>query len=208
MLFGGKDIINRWRFRRDVLRISDRDFSIISSNCVGGRIYETLGLHYLSPTVGLYFYPACFVKFAMNLKYYLTIKPKLILNSRYRQNATYPIAELDDLEIHFLHYHNGKEAINKWLRKSDRVNLNNIFVPMTDRDGFTRSSAAAFDLIPFRNKVLFAANDWPCSSTILFPKFRNQKCVGDLYSNYQYFPGIFSFSDWIGMAEKIQDFGE
>lgn len=194
--------INRWRFRRDVARISNRSFTIISSNCVGGRIYEILGIPYLTPTVGLFFYPECYIKFLMNLNHYLTATPKLVRYSRYKKDITYPIAELDDIEIHFLHAKSGEDAIFKWLRRAERVNYSNIFVTMTDRDGFSAPAAEAFDHLPFKNKVLFTSQQRLITSSILIPRYSDQEFVGDLYSNYQDFVGSFSFSDWIDAADK------
>lgn len=203
MFFAPLNSIRRWQFRHDVRRISEPNFSIISSNCLGGRIYETLGRPYLTPTVGLYFYPKCFTKFVGNLRHYLSITPRLVRHSRYVNDITYPVAELDDIEVHFLHYANGDEAIDKWLRRCERVNYANVFLTMTDRDGFSQSSAEAYDLAPFQNKVLFAAQQWPIASTVLIPRYKNQNCVGDLYSNYHEFVGTFSFATWIENAQRM-----
>lgn len=38
-------------------RLKNKDFSIISRNCIGGVMYHDLGLKCTSPTVNLFFYP-------------------------------------------------------------------------------------------------------------------------------------------------------
>ena len=46
--------------RRKYLR--NTDFSIICNNCWAGYVYRRFGLPYLTPTVGLYFFPEDFLK--------------------------------------------------------------------------------------------------------------------------------------------------
>ena len=52
------------------LDLKNYDFTIISSNCIGGVISHKLGLRFMSPTVNLFIEPSSFVKFCKNLTYY------------------------------------------------------------------------------------------------------------------------------------------
>ena len=52
------------------LDLKNSDFTIISSNCLGGVISHKLGLKFMSPTVNLFIEPSSFVKFCKNLPFY------------------------------------------------------------------------------------------------------------------------------------------
>ena len=79
--------------------LKNKDFTIISSNCVGGIIYHDLGLPFLTPTVNLSFDMNDFVKFVSNLKYYID-KDLIKLDT----NKEYPIGVIEDIKINFIHY--------------------------------------------------------------------------------------------------------
>ena len=59
-------------------KLLDKDITIISNNCWGGHVYRYLGIKYLSPTVGLYFFANDYVKFCEDLKYYISQELKFI----------------------------------------------------------------------------------------------------------------------------------
>lgn len=40
-----------------------KSFTILSNNCWGGHVYRYFSLPYLTPTIGLYFYPDDYLKF-------------------------------------------------------------------------------------------------------------------------------------------------
>ena len=107
---------------------------------MGGGIYQELKLPYLTPTIGLYFYPEDYILFLQDLKYYTT-EAKLTFTgySKYKDNTkkhSYPIGLLDGkIEIHFLHYKSTEEAFTKWERGKKKINWDNLFVKMDDRDG-------------------------------------------------------------------------
>lgn len=101
----------------------------------------------------------------------------------------YPVGKLDDLTIHFMHYHSEQEAANKWVERTKRINLDNLFVMMTDRDGCTYQDLQEFDRLPFANKVVFTHKPYPeLKSAFYIEGFENQTQVGDL----------FEFSGWDG----------
>lgn len=54
------------------LRLRNKDFSVISRDCVGGVLLHELGVRFDSPTVNLYLTSENFVKFCKYLKFYLS----------------------------------------------------------------------------------------------------------------------------------------
>jgi uncharacterized protein (DUF1919 family) len=95
----------------------------------------------------------------------------------------YPIGVLGgDIEIHFLHYKSNEEAAEKWYRRRQRINYDNLFISFSDSEGYDLEELYKFDSIPF-SKVFFSAKKIKgISSLILLKKFRNQKHIGDIYT--------------------------
>ena len=167
--------------------------SIISNNCFAGKIYQDLKYKYTSPTEGLFFYYPDYIVFLKNLRHYLTeAKLTFTRNSRYlianerrkESGNMYPIGLLDgNIEIHFLHYHTEEEAAEKCLRRTSRVNFDDIWIIGSERDLCTDSDIRAFDELSFHNKVFFSSKDYPDLYTICFMKeFQRQGEVEQPYA--------------------------
>jgi len=60
------------QFSKKLLRsqLKNRNFTIVSNNCWGGEVYRGFGLPYQTPFVGLFLFPACYIKLLKNLKNY------------------------------------------------------------------------------------------------------------------------------------------
>lgn len=145
-------------------RIGKQNFSIIANNCWAGRAYQYLGMPYLSPTVGLYFFAEEYIKFVMNLRYYLSLDLQFIpakdsryheeLRMRNKNRPTVPIGILDDVEIVFLHYKSEEEAKSKWNRRLRRINYDDIILKFSNMNLCTDMHILKFDTLPFQNKFM------------------------------------------------------
>ncbi|QCJ44758.1 DUF1919 domain-containing protein [Bacillus sp. S3] len=164
--------------KRNNIKLTNSDFSLLASNCIGAFILHDLNLRFNSPTVNLFMYPSDFIKYVSNLKHYSN--SKLIFKKG--ENTSYPIAWLDDVEIHFMHYKNEVEAKQKWLERTKRINFDNIFIMMTDRDGCTIKDLINFDQLPYKNKVVFTHKPYPEIKSAYYIKgFESQGSVGELF---------------------------
>lgn len=135
-------------------RLKNEKFSIISSNCVGGIITHELGQRFNSPTINLYFNPDDFLKFAKDMQYYL-FECQLMQDMKKTNERGYPVGRLDDITIYFVHYSSFQSAKNKWEERIERINWNNMYFIMTQRDGCTKEQIIEFDRLPYKNKVSF-----------------------------------------------------
>lgn len=190
--------------KRLVSQVIDKDFTIISNNCWGGGIYEDLNLQYRTPTVGLYFFSACYVKFVSDLQGYLSYPLGFITASKYdkankiRERLPYPIGILNnEIEIHFLHYHTRREALEKWNKRKSRINAKNVFLSFTDNEGYTADQLEHFDKLPYP-KVFFSAQELSyIKSSVQLKKFIGQPTVGDIYSNKWDYRNDFDVAAWL-----------
>ena len=168
-------------------RLQNHGMSVLSSNCVGAFILHDLNEPFNSPFVNLFIKPRDFIRYLQNMSHYhqqtLVFKPS---------DKAYTIGWLDDIPIHFMHYHSEQEAQEKWENRLKRVNLDNLFIMMTDKDspqGMIEEELEAFDRLPFKNKVVFTHKPYPhLKSAFYIRGFEQDDQVGDL----------FAFSGWNG----------
>lgn len=76
-------------------KLKNSDFTIISSNCVGGVIYHDLGLQFKSPTINLWFKPKDYLKFLSDLDKYLEME----LSEETDKDVDYPVGLLGDIFV-------------------------------------------------------------------------------------------------------------
>lgn len=179
-------------------KLKNKNFSLISSNCNGTFILKDLNLKYNTPFVNLWLYPKDFIKFISNIDYYSNLELQLENN----ENYPYPVGILNDIKIYFQHYSNKKEAKEKWEKRIKRINKNNLFILMTDRDGATKEDLIAFDNLPFKNKIVLTNKKYDdIKSSIYISGFEKENCVGNCYE-YKNFLSIkrryetFDFVKW------------
>ena len=171
--------------------IKSRDFTIIASNCTGTLPYRFIGMEYLTPTVNLFFHAPCYLKFATHLDHYLAQPLRFIPESRYEngrrahaEHGFYPIGVLDDIEIHFMHYSDAGDAAEKWNRRKQRINRNNLIYAFTDQNDCTPEIMQAFDRLPGRKLMLTARPSPWISSAVTVPHWHGQTEIGDVYTRY------------------------
>ena len=135
--------------------LNNTDFTIISNNCWGGVCYEWFDLPKQSPTVGMYFFANEYIHFLANLKDLLMLDLEIVsskeskyyseLISRGQNNVL--IGKLGDIEMTLLHYHDAKIAKEKWKRRVDRINWNNMIYKFSYMNGCTDSHVHAYEEI-------------------------------------------------------------
>ena len=80
------------------LRLTNKDFTIISQNCIGGMVSHDLGVQFKSPTVDLYMNAPDFLCFLENLRQYTSMNLEF-----FNSSFPYPTAKLGELTLHFVH---------------------------------------------------------------------------------------------------------
>jgi uncharacterized protein (DUF1919 family) len=197
----------KWRFgnllrpfvtRKYKNRLTNKTFSILSSNCIGGYISHDLGLRFNSPTVNLYISTEDFVKFISNIKEYLD-KDLIFDNSNHIK--PYPIGILNDIKIHFVHYKSFLDAKNKWDIRKKRINYSNLFIILTDRDGYNNSLLEKIMKINYP-LVLFTSHKPKYNFEVYLDCYKNKDSIGEIYRYYGFsgkriYEKFFNFVDWI-----------
>lgn len=144
--------------------LKNHDFTIISSNCIGGVIYHDLNQRFDSPTINLWFKAPDFMKLLKDLHYYME-KVQLREDQEKNPEYDYPIGLLGDgekqIKIYFMHYPDFKTAKAKWDERKQRIHYDNLYIIMTDRDGTTKAMLEDFDKLPYEHKVVLTGVPYP-----------------------------------------------
>ena len=164
-------IINRLVRSYERTRLRAQELVVVSNNCWGFEIYQTLERGYNTPFVGLYLYPKDYLKLLANFERLHEEQLSFQKSSRHLEGELdYPVGVLfDDVEIHFLHYEDEGEAQAKWLRRLKRMTESldggaKLLFKFCDRDGGTKEDLEAFHEVPVvRNnfRVSFGCESLP-----------------------------------------------
>lgn len=136
----------------DKKRLHNENFTLFSTNCIGGVIYHNLKLRFLSPTINLWISPKDYIKLLKDPQKYFFDSD---MHEIRIENIDYPVGRLNDIIVYGQHYDNFNELKYKWNERKKRINWDNIFVFMIERDGCTYQDLLDFDRLPYKNKVVF-----------------------------------------------------
>ena len=154
--------------------LKNRDFTILSCNCAAGIIYHRYNHPFLSPTINLWIEQNDFLKFVSDLDHYLAQDLKFI-----QTDAGYPVAECGDIIIWFNHYTSEEDARQKWESRKKRVNRDNLFILMSERDGIGREDILKLGEVPCRNRVIFTSHKYEDIPYACFlPPYKGEDEVG------------------------------
>lgn len=189
---------------KNCAKLNNTDFTIISNNCWAGICYEYFGLPKNSPTVGTFIYASDYIKLISNLRYYMSLKIKMISpqeSSHYEElkranHQDTPIGKLDDVEIVFLHYNDKEIAQEKWNRRVERINWNNLIFKFSYMCNCTDQQIEDFSRISGIKKFCFVPKNFDdMTDLILHPSRINS--LSDLGDD------TFEFNKYIDVIELI-----
>ena len=91
------------------------------------------------------------------------------------------LGKLNDIMVRVGHYNSFSEAQEAWKRRAQRVNMDNVYVIMTDKDGCTYGHLKRFEELPYKNKVIFTHKKYEeFRSAYYIPGFEDDGEVGIL----------------------------
>lgn len=163
------------------------DFTIISNNCWAGLVYQSYGIPYKTPTVGLYFMAEDYIKFVSALREYLETRLEFIAprDSKYNEllkldnmARQHPIGLLGDVEIMFLHYASEAEAEEKWKRRTRKINWDRTLVKFNDQNLCSGENIARFDSLDIGPRVCLTAKEYAgLASAVYIPSAEGQPYI-------------------------------
>lgn len=159
--------------------LTNSNFTVISSNCIGCCMLHDLGQPFNSPFVNLFLNGSDFIKYLKNMEYY---NSQELCEGEHSEK--YPIGYLKDIKIYFAHYKNFEEAKNCWYRRLKRINYSNMYIIHTDRNSSNQEQELKeFDALPYKHKVVFTHLQMPdIKSSYYIKGFENDAQIGQLTS--------------------------
>ncbi len=206
-----------WNYRRKRLekkwqkRLKDKEFTLITQNCIGGVIYSDLGMEFTSPTINMFIEDENFVKLVENLEHYMSIKPVKVTDcyaDPVDPSIEYPIIKIDDIKINCLHYKDCQQAIEDWERRKKRIYWKKILVIANSWNLHeNKKLIERIGRIPYK-KIIFTYKDYhkkyciPLKGSIWKVDARgivrpNLTDYMPKNSIYRYFEKLFDFVDYI-----------
>ncbi len=180
-------------------RLTNRQISLIASNCNGCVILHDLGLRFDSPFVNLWLFPGDFIKLCERLDYYMGLDLRFINE----EGIDYPVGVLDDIKIYFQHYSSNDDAASNWNRRKARINYDKLFIMFSERDGCTYEDLKNFDKLKFVNKVAFTHREYQeITSAVYIPGFEDKDEVGTLTA----FKSKLSFKRYLDSFDYVKWF--
>ncbi len=177
--------------RASRLGLRQKSFTIVSNNCWGTFIYKKFDLPYQSPFINALIYASDYIRLLENfspeiLKDLSFIKPEQSkhldeMKSRGYDKESFPIGVIgDNIEIHFLHYKEEEDALNKWNARLKRIDYDHLIFKFSDSERCDQSLIERFDALPFKNKICFSAKSFPeLKSVVTLKYFKGKEGVID-----------------------------
>ncbi len=148
--FKNNHLLNFRRNNHNLSIIDKNEISIVCNNCVGGIIYNRLGLKFCSPFINLWIGEIDYLKLLNALDKYLerTIEP--LCFTRDSNGKKYPVCRCDDINLNCAHYKDYKEVIDAWDRRKKRFYKDNcVYIFVTN----SKKNISKFLKIPYENKI-------------------------------------------------------
>ena len=202
-------IISKWNplaiRRRKNLRkeLKNTTATFLCPNCIGGILFHDLGLQFRSPTVNLMMLQTDFAKFVLALDKYLDMD----LIPYHSEEHSCPCGKLGDLTIHFTHYKSFQEGAEKWAQRAHRIDWDNLFIFLMERDGLTYEQIKSLASVKARGLVVFTAHPYPDIPYALYiPQYASDGQVGNILEKVGWKDGrayetYFDFVKWFNEAD-------
>ncbi|WP_156010083.1 DUF1919 domain-containing protein [Streptococcus ruminantium] len=181
-------------------RLRNKKFTIICDNCWAGKVYQELGLPYQTPFVGMFIFSPDYIKLLKNLEHYLRFggaSLKFVKQSKYISdfNQAYPLALLDDIELHFLHYKSEEEAAEKWQRRLARIHWDNLYFKFNDNDQCNYDLMKEFEKLPYKSKVIFSSKNYEDLPSLVH--FKSKEKEGHVGIDLKIYHRYFNVVNWL-----------
>lgn len=164
-------------------RLKNRNFSVLSQNCVGCVMLHDLGQPFNSPTVNLYMSSPDYIVFLEKPTDFIGQKLTFVeSDKRYPKGLLFyeDGGEKKSISLYFPHDNDTEKIQNDWLRRSKRVNYDNLYIIATDRDGLTKEIMERFSKLPYKHKILLSSK--PYSEFSFVQYFKQYKDLDQLTS--------------------------
>lgn len=203
------NVFKNLRIKKMREKLENREVTFLTPNCIGGILFHDLGLKFLSPTVNLMMTQTDFLEFVLHMDDYLNGTFTFIKHKEHKCPCAYLSSDNLDKEILvvFTHYDNEEQALDKWNSRKERMNNDNIFVFIEERDGLTKKDIEKLSELKVRGVVAFTCNEYKdIPYAVYLPKYHKSGEVGNILKKNHITGGreyekAFNFVKWFNEAD-------
>ena len=76
-------------------------------------------------------------------------------------DCSFPVGKINDIFLYGVHYSSFDMLKKKWDERKKRINWDNVYIMMSERDGCSYDDLVDFDLLPYKHKVCFVHKNMP-----------------------------------------------
>lgn len=187
-----------------------KKFTVIANNCWGGEVYRLMNQEYNTPFIGLFLFGPDFLKLLEDFDNLITKPIRFTNESKWMTSKpTYPVGLIDDIEIHFLHYKDENEALDKWSKRLERMleleDKDNYYFKICDRDLSSDEVLNKFHLLPFKNKISFGLNSIENNKNHIIISERENNSVPDGVKLFHVTNNYVDLEKWITTGTLIKN---
>ena len=164
-------------------KLKNQNFSIFSQNCIGCVMLHDLGQPFNSPTVNLYMSSPDYITFLEHPTEFIGQKLTFVeSDKRYPKGVLFynVNGEKKSISLYFPHDNDIEKIQGDWMRRSKRVNYDNLYIIATDRDGLSYDILERFSKLPYEHKILLSSKQYPEYSFVQY--FKQYKELDQLTS--------------------------
>lgn len=103
------------------------------------------------------------------------------------------------IHVYFLHYQSFEEGVSAWKRRARRIQWNNIFVVLSEKDGCTKMCLEEFEHLSYESKVALTHVEYPDITCGFYVKgYENCNELGNIM-DFKGFWGqkVYDQFDWV-----------
>lgn len=209
----GVKLINKRKYNSYVENVQERSkdlppFTLLTSDCMAGLIYHTMGRQFLSPTINMSIKDSDFLKLLSDFEYYF------IHDIEFVDSSHYPIGYIGDgekrIKISFEHFKTNEAAREKWYSRKERI-TNNIYVVVADQNLSDEQISVFKSLdshLAVKRKIMFTWNPEHADNKEIFcvkqygrDRIKNwSKMRRDGFRDYEVF---FDYIAWLKMENSF-----
>lgn len=159
--------------------IKNKEISIITNNCLGGKLAHDFGLALNSPVINMQMSPRDFIRFCDRMDDYLRYpleevkeidqKCRKIFESLGGEEINFPVARIGDVYLYLQHYKTFEEAYYAWERRKPRIQKECFYILTVKVDGQSEN-IRDFDKLQLQNKLILTI-DKPYQGVITSSKY-------------------------------------
>ena len=186
------------RFKR--LGLKNRNFTVISNNCIAGCLLHDFGMEFCTPTINLYMPFPDYINFLKDIQHIATLP----LRDAGVSKDGAPCGFIGGGRIVFLHYTSFVEAASAWYRRVIRINWDNIYYILVERDGCTHQDLLEFDKLHFKHKVALVHKPYDdINCAVYIEGFESKHELGNIMDFNGYFGSrYYDQFNWINFFNK------